>query len=159
CLKENTDEVMAIFRDILTDPEFRQDKLDLLKGQLRGAIARRNDDASAIAAREFNDIIYGRDTPYGREMEYADLDRIQRDDLIAFYKRYYFPANTVIAIQGDFSAAAMKAKVENLLGSWNYKQPPVPLFPQVVGKPAPGIYLAEKNDVTQTFFEIGHLGG
>jgi zinc protease len=159
CLKENTDEVMAIFRDILTAPEFRQDKLDLVKGQLRGAIARRNDDASAIASREFNDIIYGRDTPYGREIEYSDLDHIQREDLIEFYKRYYFPANTIIAIQGDFSAAAMKTKVENLLGNWDYKQPPVPLFPQVEGKPAPGIYLAVKNDVTQTFFEMGHLGG
>jgi zinc protease len=159
CLKENSDEVLAIFRDILTAPEFRQDKLDLVKGQLRGAIARRNDDPSAIASREFNDIIYGRDTPYGREMEYSDLDHIQRQDLIEFYKRYFFPANTVVAIQGDFSAAAMKTKIENLLGNWNYKQPTVPPFPQVVGKPAPGIFLATKNDVTQTFFEIGHLDG
>jgi zinc protease len=159
CLRENTDEVMALFRDILTAPEFRQEKLDLLKGQLRGSIARRNDDAPGIAGREFNNIIYGRNTPYGREMEYADLDRIQREDLVAFYKRYYFPANTVIAIQGDFSAADMKAKVEKLLGDWNSKQPPVPLFPQVEGKPAPGVYLATKNDVTQTFFEVGHLGG
>ena len=159
CLRENTDEVMAVFRDVLTAPEFRQDKLDLLKSQMRGSIARRNDDAAGIAGREFSNLIYGKKTPYGSEMEYADLDRIGSEDVIGFYKRYFFPANTVIAIQGDFSTAEMKAKVEQLFAGWNVKQPPVPLFPQVEGTPAPGIFLAAKNDVTQTFFEIGHLGG
>ncbi len=159
CLRENTDEVMAVFRDVLTAPEFRQDKLDLLKSQMRGSIARRNDDAAGIAGREFSNLIYGKKTPYGSEMEYADLDRIGSEDVIGFYKRYFFPANTVIAIQGDFSAAEMKAKVEQLFAGWNVKQPPVPLFPQVEGTPAPGMFLAAKNDVTQTFFEIGHLGG
>ncbi len=159
CLRENTDEVMAVFRDVLTAPEFRQDKLDLLKSQMRGSIARRNDDAAGIAGREFSNLIYGKKTPYGSEMEYADLDRIRGVDVIGFYKRYFFPANTVIAIQGDFSAAEMKAKVEQLFAGWNVKQPPAPLFPQVEGTPAPGIFLAAKNDVTQTFFEIGHLGG
>ncbi len=159
CLRENTDEVMAVFREVLTAPQFRQEKLDLLKGQLRGAIARRNDDAPGIAGREFNDIVYGRNTPYGREMEYTDLDHIQRSDLVNFYQRYYFPANTVIAIQGDFLAADMKAKVEALFAGWNDKQAPVPAFPQVKGAPSPGIYLATKNDITQTFFEIGQLGG
>ena len=159
CLRENTDEVMAVFRDVLTAPQFRQDKLDLLKSQMRGSIARRNDDAAGIAGREFSNLIYGKKTPYGSEMEYADLDRIGSEDVIGFYKRYFFPANTVIAIQGDFSAAEMKAKVEQLFAGWNVKQPPVPLFPQVEGTPAPGIFLAAKTDVTQTFFEIGHLGG
>lgn len=159
CLRENTDEVMAVFRDVLTAPQFRQDKLDLLKSQMRGSIARRNDDAAGIAGREFSNLIYGKKTPYGSEMEYADLDRIGSDDVIGFYKRYFFPANTVIAIQGDFSTAEMKAKVEQLFAGWNVKQPPVPLFPQVEGTPAPGIFLAAKTDVTQTFFEIGHLGG
>ncbi len=159
CLKENTDEVMNVFRDLLTAPEFRKDKLDLLKSQLRGSIARRNDDAGGIAGREFNDLIYGRKTPYGSEMEYADLERIKREDVIGFYQRYFFPANTMIAIQGDFSAAEMKAQVERLFAEWSPRQPPVPLFPQVEGTPAPGLFLATKVDVTQTVFEIGHLGG
>ncbi|MBI4877782.1 MAG: insulinase family protein, partial [Acidobacteria bacterium] len=158
-LKENADEVLAVFQDLLTEPEFRQDKIDLLKTQLRGSIARRNDEASGIAGREFNDLLYGRDTPYGRRLEYEHLERIQRDDLIAFYKRYYFPANIRLAIQGDFSAPEMKAKIEKVLGSWNYTQPPVPAFPPVTAKPVPGVFLAAKEDVTQSFLRVGHLGG
>ena len=158
-LKENTDEVMSIFRDLLTSPEFRQEKLDLAKTQVRSGISRRNDDPGGIASRVFAEIIYGRDTPYGWREEYEHIDRIQRDDLIAFYKRYFFPANIMLAVQGDFSAAEMKAKIEKLFADWTYQQPPVPPFPEVTSKPAPGVYLAVKNDVTQTFFEVGHLGG
>ncbi len=93
----------ASFKDVLTAPEFRQDKIDLAKSELRSGIARRNDDAHGIAEREFADIVYGKDTPYGWQIEYATLDRIKRDDIVAFYKRYYFPANMLMAVWGDFS--------------------------------------------------------
>lgn len=159
CLKENTDQVLAIFKDVLMHPAFRQDKIDLLKGQYRGGIARRNDDAGGIAGREFTRLIYGPDSPFGRQVEYSDLDNIHRDDLVAFYNRYYFPANTIIAVQGDFSSAEMKTKLETITADWTVRQPPVPDWPQVNAKASPGLYLATKTDVTQTFFELGHLGG
>ena len=158
-LKENTDEVLSIFKDVLTTPEFRKEKLDLAKTQLRSSIARRNDDPHGIAQREFDEIVYGRDNPYGWSEEYEHVNRIQREDLIAFYQRYFFPANIMLAVHGDFSAPEMKAKLEKLFADWTYAQPPVPEFPKVTAKPAPGIYIASKDDVTQTFFAMGHLGG
>jgi hypothetical protein len=53
----------------------------------------------------------------------------------------------------------MKDKLEKLFGGWKVEQPPVPAFPAVSAKPAPGVYLAQKDDVTQTFFAMGELGG
>ena len=158
-LKENAGAVLAVFHDLLTAPEFRADKVELIKTQLRSSISRRNDDAHGVLQREFSDILYGRDTPYGRRMEYDTVDHVTRDDLIAFYKRYYFPANIMLAIRGDFSTAEMKAAIEKLFAGWTYTQPPVPPFPKVEAKPAPGIFTAAKDDVTQTFFAVGHLGG
>ncbi|MES1260819.1 MAG: pitrilysin family protein, partial [Acidobacteriota bacterium] len=158
-LKERTDEVLAVFRDVLVDPAFREDKIELAKSQIRSGISRRNDDARGIAQREFTNIIYGRNTPYGWDMEYATIDRITRADVVAFYKRYYFPANVILAVQGDFNAADMKTKIERLFAGWNYRQPPVPAFPKVDNQPKPGIYFAAKTDVTQTNFALGSLGG
>jgi zinc protease len=158
-LRENTGEVLGVFKDLLTAPEFRQEKIDLAKTQLRSSISRRNDDADGIASREFSEILYGRDTPYGWRLEYEHLNHIQREDLIGFYRRYFFPANIMLAVYGDFSTADMKARLEKLFGDWNYQQPPVPPFPAVREKLSPGIYLATKDDVTQTFFRLGHLDG
>ena len=159
CLKENTGQVLQVFKDFLTTAEFREDKVELAKTQLRSEISRRNDDAGGIAEREFSDIIYGRNTPYGWRIEYADVDAIHRQDLVDFYHRYYFPANIILEVYGDFSANDMKAKLEQLLGDWKYTQPQVPAFPKVEAKPSPGVFLAAKTDVTQTFFNIGELGG
>jgi len=158
-LKESSDAVLATFKDVMTAPEFRQDKVDLAITQSRSAIARRYDEAGSIPDREMAALIYGRDNSYGWQVEYANLDRIHRDDLIQFYRRYYFPKNVMLAVYGDFSTAAMKDKLEKLFADWKVEQPPVPPFPPVNAKAAPGVYFGEKSEVTQTFFAMGELGG
>lgn len=159
CLKENTAEVMAVFHDLLTAPEFRQDKLDLAKTQLKSAIQRRNDDASGIASREFEELLYGKDSPWARRAEYETIDRIERADLIGHHRRYYFPANILLSVYGDFNATEMRASLEKMFAGWTVAQPPVPPQPEVSAAPAPGVFLAAKNDVNQTNFRVGHLGG
>ena len=158
-LRENTDAVLAVFRDLLTTPEFRQDKLDLAKTQTRSGISRRNDDPNGIVSREFAGILYGKNTPYGWDVNYADIDNIQRQDVVNFYQRYFFPDNTALAVYGDFSSAEMKDKLTKLFANWTVKQQPVPKFPEVQKVPVPGVFLATKEDVAQTFFEVGHMGG
>ncbi len=159
CLKENADLTLGLFHDILTAPEFREDKIELIRTQYRSSIARRNDDPGGISSREFANIVYGRDTPYGWMPEYATIDAIHRDDVVAFYKRYYFPANVMLAVIGDFDAAEMRARLTSVFADWTYTQPTVPKFPEVRKNDAAGVYLATKTDVNQTFFDVGHLGG
>src|SRR5579864_6996263 len=92
-LKETAGTVLRVFKEVMTDAEFRQDKVDLTISQMHSGIDRRNDDAQGIAEREISSVIYGRDNSYGWSIEHADLARIQRADLQAFYRRYYFPKN------------------------------------------------------------------
>ncbi len=158
-LKENSDEVLAAFRDVLTTPEFRDDKIQLLKDQIRSGISRRNDEPQSIATREFAALIYGKDTPYGWDMTYATVDNITRADVLNFYTRYFFPANTLLAVTGDFSSADMKTRLASLFAGWTVTQPKVPPFPAVRRQPSPGTFLVSKPDVTQTTFVIGELGG
>ncbi len=158
-MKANTDEVLGLFEDVLTNPAFRQDRIELAKSQIRSAISRRNDSPGGISEREFLSIVYGRDTPYGWQEEYATIDRITRDDLQNFYRRYFFPANVMLAVFGDFDTAEMKARLEKLFAGFTVQQPPVPAFPKVGPGPSGGTYLAAKRDVTQTFFAMGQLGG
>jgi zinc protease len=158
-LKENADTVLGVFKDVMTAPEFREDKLELGITQTRSAIARRNDDAGSIPDREMQRLVYGPTTPYGWQVEYEDLNHIHRDDLVKFYHRYYFPKNIMLAVYGDFKIPEMKDKLEKLFADWTVQQPDVPKFPDVTAKPAPGVYFAEKTDVTQTFFAMGELGG
>jgi len=159
-LKEHLDKVLAIYADIVRHPAFRQERIDLFKNQSRGAIARRNDDPAQIAHREFANLVYGKDNPYGWQQEYEHLDRITRADLERFYRRYFFPANFMLAVYGDFQASEMKARIEAAFQDWRNPQPPVPPFPEVrKSPPQGGLYLVAKEDVNQTNIWMGHLGG
>src|SRR5579863_956416 len=101
-LKETAGTVLGIFKSVMTDPEFRQDKIDFTIGQDHSGIDRRNDDPQAIAEREIASVLYGRDNSYGWNIEHADLTRIHKEDLQEFYHRYYFPTNIMLAVYGDF---------------------------------------------------------
>jgi len=159
CLKENLDEVLDLLKEVVTQPAFAQDRLDLSLTQTRSGISRRNDSADQIMGREFQNLIYGKDTPYGDREEYATIDKVKREDLVAFHERYYFPANTTLSVYGDVDAVAVKAKLEKLFADWTTQKPAVPAFPAVIKQKVAGIYIADKSDSEQTFFTIGHLGG
>jgi zinc protease len=158
-MKENTPATLQLFKEMLTQPGFRQDKIDIAKTQMRLAVAHRNDNAGSVAHREFAGLVYGKDTPFGWLQEYATIDRVSRDDLRAFHQRYFFPANVMLGVWGDFDTAEMKASIEKLFADWTVKQPPVPEFAKVKNAPSPGIFLAEKKDSQPSYFAIGHLGG
>ena len=158
-LKENTPATLQLFKEMLTQPGFRTDKIEVAKTQLRVAVSHRNDNPGAIARREFAGLVYGKDSPFGRQTEYATLNRISRNDLRAFHQRYFFPANVTLGVWGDFHIAEMKASLEKLFADWTVRQPPIPEIAKGNIAPAPGVFLAEKRDATQAFFTIGHLGG
>lgn len=54
--------------------------------------------------------------PYKNEVigNQEDLNRIQRDDLYLHYRRYYHPANAIIAIAGDFNTKEVIKRIEGL---------------------------------------------
>jgi zinc protease len=149
CLKDDFDDVFKIVLDLIHDPEFRADKLDLAQKQYAEAIARRNDNPGAIAARESAKLAYGPDNPYARQMEYATLEAVKRDDLLAWHKKYVHPNNMIIGVSGDFDAAAMEKKLKNAFAGLP-KGPAVP-EPKIETHPArPGYYLVNKEDVNQS---------
>lgn len=159
CLKENLDEVLDLLKEVVTEPAFSQDRLDLILTQARSGISRRNDSPEPIRDREFQNLLYGKDTPFGENEEYATIDNIKRADLVAFHERYFFPANAMLSVYGDINTAEVRAKLEKLFATWTTQQPAAPAFPTVTRQKVAGLYVADKPDSEQTFFTIGHLGG
>jgi zinc protease len=156
-LKGDFDTVFGITTQILLHPDFKQDKLQLAKRRMEAGIARRNDDASGIATREAVQIVYGTDSPYGRETEYATVEAVTINDLKAWHDRTVAPNNMIVAVSGDFDGAAMEAKLRAAFEPL----PKGPVFEMVKAAfpgPKPGIYFAEKTDVNQSNVFIVGLG-
>jgi zinc protease len=156
-LKQDFDTVFPIFLELLREPEFRQEKIDLAKTQANTAISRRNDEPGAILAREASKLGYGADSPYARQPEYATIAAITRDDLLAFHKRVVHPNNIILGLVGDFDSKTMEAKLRKAFSSWP-KGPAAPP-PPTAGTPAkPGVYFVAKDDVNQSNVAMVHTG-
>jgi len=149
CLKADYDDVFKIVLDLLHNPDFRADKLELAQSQFEESIARRNDNPSSIAARESIKLAYGSDSPYARQPEYATILAVKRDDLLSWHKQYVQPNNMIVGISGDFDSAAMEAKLKAAFASWP-KGPAAPKTKIEIHPAKPGYYLVSKDDVNQS---------
>jgi zinc protease len=159
-LSEDLPEVFNLFAEVIQSPVFVEDKIDLAKRQRAGAISRRNDDPNAIAGREFQKLIYGQTSPYARISEYATINNITREDLVQFYRQYFHPNNMILGIVGDFDNDRMKTLIEQAFGKWP-AQPKlnIPPLPEVSQNQKGGIFLVNQPQLTQSYIQMGHLGG
>ena len=156
-MKSSLDEVFPVFLELLRDPAFREDKIELAKDQANTGIARRNDDPSGIAGREARKLGYGAGSPYARQVEYATVAAVTREDLVAWHRAHVHPNNIIVSVIGDFDSRTMEARLRKAFGSWA-KGPAVPRFDTTFQEPKPGVYLVAKEDVTQSNVRLVHLG-
>lgn len=154
-LIEDAQEALEIVRDLLLNPAYPEDKIDLAMTQSRSAISRRNDDPGGIADREFEKVLYGADHPFVQQIEYEHLDNISRSDLLEYHKKYYHPTNAYLALWGDFETAEAIAMVKEVLGAWPktaVRYPKIPDVPEVTSS----VNLVIKESVTQSNIRMGH---
>jgi predicted Zn-dependent peptidase len=158
CLKQDFADVFKLFGEVLREPAFAQEKLELAKVAENTAIARRNDNVNGITAREITRLVYGPDSPLARNTEYATIKAVTRDDLVAWHKKYFQPNSMFLGVSGDFDAAKVRQEIEAVFGDWpkgpEFSAPPVAYRKE----PAPGYYFIEKSDVNQANIAFGHLG-
>lgn len=158
-LKENLDEVLSVFADIVMNPVFDKEKIGLEKVQHRSGISRRNDQVGQITNREFYKLIYGADSPYARHAEYATIEAITRDDIIAYYKKYLHPNNIMMTVWGDFKTKKMVKKLDKVFAKWQSKKLDIPQLPKVNAKFEYTVNYIDKPDVNQSNVMLGHIGG
>jgi zinc protease len=157
CLKADLDDVFKVFVDVLRNPEFRADKIDIAQKEEGDGISRRNDQVGEIAQRESVKLAYGSDNPYARVAEYATVAAITRQDLIDWHGKYVHPNNIILGISGDFDSAAMEARLRAAFGSWP-KGPTLPKNDVRYTPAKPGYYVVPKDDVNQSTIHMVALG-
>ncbi|MFH0793186.1 MAG: pitrilysin family protein [bacterium] len=155
-LKKDLDEVLGIVADVLRRPAFSDDKIDLARKGLLEEIRRQNDEPAEIARREFSYLVYGKRSPWAWRPTVASVERITRDDLVAYHKKYVCP-RMILGFSGDFESEKLLAKLESLFGDWPKSDSPLPEVEKISRDLKTGVYYVDK-DINQTHLWFGHLG-
>ncbi|MGC8723455.1 MAG: M16 family metallopeptidase [Acidobacteriota bacterium] len=150
---------LPIFADVLMEPAFAQDKLEIEKSRMEEEIRRQNEDPWEVAFREMKKALYGDQSPWARTPTIQSVEGLTREDCVAFHRRYFHPNDTILAVAGDFDPKAMAVDLQRLFEGWKPERveyPPVAPAPE---RPAPGVLLMDKPDLTQTTVLAGELTG
>jgi zinc protease len=158
CLSDNTAELLALLAEVMRRPAFPEDKIELAKVGQRRQIAARNDELFEVFNRTAGQAIYGKDSPYARQPEYATIEGITRDDCVKMHRQCFAPNRTILVVYGDFDGAAMKKLIAASFGDWARDETPLPPAPPAPARGNRRIVFAPKDDVTQSAVVLAHIG-
>jgi len=116
-LEENLEKGLEIFSEILMNPVFAEEKVALAKSLEMEALRRIRDNPQQAAFREFRRLVY-RGDPRGRLSTIESIEKVGRDDMLRFHRRFFHPSNTMIAVSGDIQSRELVVKIRSFLGGW-----------------------------------------
>jgi predicted Zn-dependent peptidase len=110
---ENT---IPLLSEIITNASFAKNEFDSYIARKKQELEVNLEKVNYIARQRFTSLLFGKNHPYGRYSELADLLSLQRDDLIDFHKKHYAEGEFKIFIAGNFGDAELEL-LNNYLGN------------------------------------------
>ncbi len=104
---------LELMRLVLQQPVFPAAVLDREKARTIAGIREADTRPASIAAKRFFATLYP-EHPYGRSATVESVEKITREDLLAFYRAHYGARRAVVSIIGDLSRAQAEAIARRL---------------------------------------------
>ena len=150
---------LEITADVLMNATFPEDKVRQHVDRRVAQIKSRLDVPRVQASDEFNEEVFKGHPLHRPPVGYDRTVRtLTRDDCVEFYRRYYVPNNTILAIVGDIDKAEVKNRIEEVFATWekaaDFRAPDVPR-PKGPSAPVEKFIPAPKEQVN---IFIGHVG-
>src|SRR5262249_55610302 len=157
------DRLMDLLAEMLQRPAFPAAELGRLKGEAQAQLAQARDDPDSAAERAFGRVIYPAGHPL-RPLTFDEavqaIERLMRDDLVAFHRQQYGPDGLILVVAGGVPADRVREAIDARLGAW-------PRNPQAQAPPALDVQLQAAAegivipipDKSQTAIVWGHAGG
>ena len=132
-LKKDIDLGLELLGDLSMRPIFPPEYVDKEKERTLSEIISAKDRPQVVAGWAFNELIY-QDHPLHRPSHgYPQtVERITREDLFDFHKKYFVPNNVILSIVGDFRIPELLPKIEKTFGDWASKPVAFPTYPKPV---------------------------
>jgi zinc protease len=120
CLSEDFPDVLAILLDVARRPTFPAGEIEQPRAETVTALRQDDDNPSVRALDGAAALIYGAEHPYARKAKgtFASLERIRRDDLLAFHGAWVRPSSLTLAIVGDVDPAVAVSLSAVELADW-----------------------------------------
>jgi predicted Zn-dependent peptidase len=113
CLNKHIAELLPVVRELLTDSIMPEQELAIYLQNMKQRLKVNLKKSDFIAGRLIDSYLYGEHHPYGKYTRDEDFDKLNRQQLLDFYNKYYQQGKFVI-----FVAGRLPANLEPLLNEY-----------------------------------------
>jgi len=158
-LSKDFDLALTLTADVLMNAGFPDDRVKQQIDKRIAQIRSRRDEPQNLGLDHFNELIARGHPRHRPEIGYEEtIARLSRQELMDFYRRFYIPNNTIIAVVGDIDKAEARRKIEEAFINWRPDPDFIePSIPEISRQTAP-ITRFVNVDKAQVNIFIGHLG-
>jgi zinc protease len=135
-LARNWQEMLELLGDCVLRPTLPDGTVQAVRNFIARQIRNRGDKPFDVASDRMRAALFGSNPyawdPLGRR---ASVETLDREALIAYYRRFYVPGQMVLAVSGDVKTADVVAHVQRIFGSMapgKVEMPAVPAPPPMV---------------------------
>ena len=123
-MSSNLPKAMEFAGDVVRNATFAKDEFERERAQTIDALQVNLRQPRTVGGAVMSRLVFG-EAPYGSNLAGipATLEKIRREDLVAFHKQHFRPDNAVLILAGDIKADAAFTLAESVFGTWKGSTP------------------------------------
>lgn len=121
CLSKHLPELLPVVAELITESIFPEEELAIYKQNQKQRLEVNLKKCDFVANRLIDEYVYGFHHPYGKYTSTLDYDNLQRDELAAFYKKFYTEGKCMMFVAGK-PPANLQQQLDTVFGSLPFRQ-------------------------------------
>ncbi|MFH2142796.1 MAG: pitrilysin family protein [Bacteroidota bacterium] len=156
-LNKHLDKTLDVLYDIIKNPVFPESELITHLQNRKQQFIIDSAKTKTLAHRKFWNVLFGKNHPYGNNLELNDFDNLDKKQLFDFHKRHYTADNCKIIISGKIKSSVLKT-VEKYFGdsNWQRKSKITEIIPAISAN-SEKLHFIDKHDAVQSAIRIGKI--
>lgn len=99
-LGKHAEKLLPVVAEMISDSIFPESELEIYKQNSIQKLAVSLQKCEFVAGRAIDTCIYGESHPYGRQTNASDISALTREQLVSFYKQYYYTGKCALFVAG-----------------------------------------------------------
>lgn len=156
-LSEEADALTGLMAEMVTQPAFGQEDIDAFKKREQHRLTLNLSEPEWMADRVLMRHLYG-DHPYSHyDTTLEALEKLTRDDIVAFYEKHYVAKNSFFVVVGDMSEDRVQDVLESTVGEMPKGKAVKMKWPAPPQRQEPEVVIVDRPGSAQTVIRVGNI--
>lgn len=157
-LNKHLESVLPVLEDLVKNPIFPENELNILLQNKRQTFQVDNEKVAHIARTRFSALIFGPANAYTYKLVEDDFNKLKREQLIAFYNKFYKSENCTIILSGKVEEKAIGLVNKHFGGKdWSSGVASVGVSGGAIVSDSQRKHLILRDDAVQSAIRIGRI--